>query len=176
MITWQKVSQSGERNNNKCIIGCKIIYFLFYSVHYLFSVSLWWRANTRNVRLYYPYWQYTDLFIFRFVSLLCAYSTHYAAHYVLFNNLAIFPCREWEGGPMRGFLSCQRSLCIYRPWQLACYWILIVFILSVWWWPIEIKLVKLLQFPNRLVLSCVNWYLEFSWWYRSSEYVLFCII
>ena len=25
-------------------------------------------ANARNVRLYYPYWQYTDLFIFRFVS------------------------------------------------------------------------------------------------------------
>ena len=33
----------------------------------LFSVSLWRRANARNVRLYYyPYWQYTctDLFIF----------------------------------------------------------------------------------------------------------------
>ena len=28
-----------------------------------------------NVRLYYPYWQYTDLFIFRFVSLLCLRST-----------------------------------------------------------------------------------------------------
>ena len=27
------------------------------------------RANARNVRLYYPYWQYTNLFIFRFVSL-----------------------------------------------------------------------------------------------------------
>ena len=23
-------------------------------------------ANARNVRLYYPYWQFTDLFIFRF--------------------------------------------------------------------------------------------------------------
>ena len=31
----------------------------------------WRRANARNVGLYYPYWQYTDLFIFRFVSLLC---------------------------------------------------------------------------------------------------------
>ena len=30
------------------------------------SVSLWRRANARNVRLYSPYWQYTDLFIFRF--------------------------------------------------------------------------------------------------------------
>ena len=27
----------------------------------------------RNVRLYYPYWQYTNLFIFRFVSLLCLF-------------------------------------------------------------------------------------------------------
>ena len=34
-------------------------------------VSLWQRANTRNVRLYYPYWQYTNLFIFRFVSEHC---------------------------------------------------------------------------------------------------------
>ena len=32
-------------------------------------------ANARNVRPYYPYWQYTDLFIFRFVSLLCLRST-----------------------------------------------------------------------------------------------------
>ena len=37
--------------------------------------SLWRRANARNVRLHYPYWQYTDLFIFRFVSLLCLRST-----------------------------------------------------------------------------------------------------
>ena len=44
-------------------------------VLYLFSVSFWRRANARNVRLYYPYWQYTDLFIFRFVSLLCLRST-----------------------------------------------------------------------------------------------------
>ena len=33
------------------------------------------RANARNVRLYYSYWQYTDLFIFRFLSLLCLCST-----------------------------------------------------------------------------------------------------
>ena len=33
------------------------------------------RVNARNVRLYYPYWQYTDLFIFRFASLLCLPST-----------------------------------------------------------------------------------------------------
>ena len=30
--------------------------------------SLWQRANARNVRLYYPYWQYTNLFIFWFVK------------------------------------------------------------------------------------------------------------
>ena len=29
--------------------------------------SLWRRANARNVRPYYPYWQYTDLFIFRYI-------------------------------------------------------------------------------------------------------------
>ena len=35
------------------------------------ALRLWRTANARNVRLYYPYWQYTDRFIFRFVSLLC---------------------------------------------------------------------------------------------------------
>ena len=40
--------------------------YKFTRFFYLFSVSLWRRANARNVRLYYPYWQYTDLFIFRF--------------------------------------------------------------------------------------------------------------
>ena len=40
-----------------------------------------WRDKRRKIfsllvfRLYYPYWQYTDLFIFRFVSLLCLRST-----------------------------------------------------------------------------------------------------
>ena len=42
------------------------IYFLFLSDE---------GPNARNVRPYYPYWQYTDLFIFRFVSLLCLRST-----------------------------------------------------------------------------------------------------
>ena len=45
------------------------------------------RANARKVRLYYPYWQYTDLFIFRFVSLLCLRSTlrlfHFGIHAVI---------------------------------------------------------------------------------------------
>ena len=42
--------------------------------NYIFSVQWWWyifslwrRANARNVRLYYPYWQYNDHFIFRFI-------------------------------------------------------------------------------------------------------------
>ena len=48
---------------------------LVYRENHLFSVSLWRRANARNVRPYYPYWQYTDLFIFRFVSPLCLRST-----------------------------------------------------------------------------------------------------
>ena len=34
----------------------------------LYIPSLTKAANARNVRLYYPYWQYTDLFIFRFGS------------------------------------------------------------------------------------------------------------
>ena len=62
IIMWQ----SGERI--KCIIRCKYKFTRFLN---LFSVSLWRKANARNVRPYYPYRQYTDLFIFRFVSLLC---------------------------------------------------------------------------------------------------------
>ena len=38
-------------------------------------VSLWQRASAQIVRLYYPYWQYTNLFIFRFVSEHCLHST-----------------------------------------------------------------------------------------------------
>ena len=41
------------------------------------NISLWRRANARNVRLYYPYRQYTNLFIFRFVSQYSAYAEHY---------------------------------------------------------------------------------------------------
>ena len=37
----------------------------FVNILYIYIYSLWRRANARNVRLYYPYWQYTDLFIFR---------------------------------------------------------------------------------------------------------------
>ena len=46
------------------------------------AVSLWRRANARNVRPYSPYWQYTDLSIFRFVSLLCLRSTLYVYIYI----------------------------------------------------------------------------------------------
>ena len=33
-------------------------------VFYFFSVSLWRRTNARSVRLFYSYWQYTDLFMY----------------------------------------------------------------------------------------------------------------
>ena len=49
-------------------------------------VSLW-----RRVRLYYPYWQYTNLFIFRFVSLLWLRST-----LRLFNLLLLDPFIDWS--------------------------------------------------------------------------------
>ena len=54
------------------LIFCYVIISLIYihSVLYLFSVSLCRRANARNVRLYYPYWQYTNHFTFRAVLLL----------------------------------------------------------------------------------------------------------
>ena len=40
------------------------------------SLGLCWPSKVQGIfRLYYSYWQYTDLFIFRFVSLLCLRST-----------------------------------------------------------------------------------------------------
>ena len=50
-------------SNHSSIILC--LFFLRF-----FSFSLWRRANARNVRLYYPYWQYTDHFIFWFILCL----------------------------------------------------------------------------------------------------------
>ena len=47
---------------------CHIIslFYKFTRFFKFFSVSLWRRANARNVRLYSPYWHYTNLFIFPF--------------------------------------------------------------------------------------------------------------
>ena len=39
--------------------------------------ALWRRASARNVRPYYPYWQYTDLFRFRFVCSIMFVLTHF---------------------------------------------------------------------------------------------------
>ena len=44
---------------------------LIHSVFYLFSVSLWRRAYARNIRLYYTYPQYTNLFILRLILTYC---------------------------------------------------------------------------------------------------------
>ena len=79
------------------LIGLRSVTWLFLLYKFtrffhLFSVSLWRRANARNVRLYYSYWQYTDLFIFRFVSLLCLRSTlrlYLLVNYLLVNNLLV---------------------------------------------------------------------------------------
>ena len=73
-------SKRVQRQNRNRIKRVKIwllrkSYFLLKVESTFLLVSLWRRANARNVRLYYPYWQYTDLFIFRFVSLLCLRST-----------------------------------------------------------------------------------------------------
>ena len=51
---------------------------------FIFCFSLT-KANARNVRPYYPYWQYIDLFIFRFVSLLCLRSTLRLFHTCMFS-------------------------------------------------------------------------------------------
>ena len=69
----------------------KAIYIIIF---YLFSVSLWRRANARNVRLYYPYRQYTNLFIFRFVSEHCLRSTLHIINLLLTSPIAWSFIRE----------------------------------------------------------------------------------
>ena len=56
--------------------------------------SLWRRGNARNVRLYYPYRQYTDLFIFRFVFQHCLRSTLRLYIQCLFNIYTIMTFSE----------------------------------------------------------------------------------
>ena len=38
--------------------------------------------TNRNVRLYYPYWQYTDLFIFRFVVKIHVHAVYCISLYI----------------------------------------------------------------------------------------------
>ena len=74
-------------------------------MHLLLFLSPDWltlrrRANARNVRLHYPYWQYTDLFIFRFLYFdlyLCLPSTlrlfnksfTFTLHFSKYSNMRI---------------------------------------------------------------------------------------
>ena len=62
--------------------------------------------DARNVRLYYLHWQYTDLFIFRFVSL---YSAH-AAHYVYF-SFVYSRGKMWNSLPKKARLATRLKSC-----------------------------------------------------------------
>ena len=73
------------------------------SVFYVISISLWRRANARNVRLYYPYWQYTDLFIFRFVSLFFVYTL-----------------RLFQGQYIKSVKQCQHANCLHAGVIARC--------------------------------------------------------
>ena len=66
-------------------LNCKFTRFLN-----LIYVSLGRRANVRNVRLYYPFWQYINIsiFQFRFVSLHCLRRT--LGLFLLLVNLSYF--------------------------------------------------------------------------------------
>ena len=56
----------------------------------ILSVGPTSERNRRNIRLYYPYRQYTNLFIFRFVSLLCLCSKQCLLHSMWAITLKIF--------------------------------------------------------------------------------------
>ena len=117
---------------------CHVIISLIqiHSVLYLFSVSLWRRANAQNVRLYYTYWQYTDLFIFRFVKILlsiiiafdegeriliwyeCYVITHGSVHWFTCVEIEIVPGFFSFSAPFWIMLSipCQRL----KHWDSNC--------------------------------------------------------
>ena len=64
------------------LIIIQFIYNYVFTIYHTYKFSLWRRANARNVRLYYPYWQYTyDTFLYFKIYLYSGY----AAHYVYFN-------------------------------------------------------------------------------------------
>ena len=54
----------------KCLIDVLLVTFIARNgINWVFTIAkegpmLWRRANVRNVRPYYPYWHYTELFIF----------------------------------------------------------------------------------------------------------------
>ena len=47
-----------------CIYYAFIIVSYIYSLFSLFTVSVWRTTNARSVRVYYPNWQFTNIFIF----------------------------------------------------------------------------------------------------------------
>ena len=57
-----------EIKKGRCSANTDSLTFRALALRQRETVSLWRRANARNVRLYYPYWQYTDLCRFRFVK------------------------------------------------------------------------------------------------------------
>ena len=84
-----------------------LAYSLTHSVFHLFSVSLRRRANARNVKLYYPYWQYTNLFLSLHFTSLHFTSLHFTslhfrmivARFLLCMPMQIYwmhPNSEWE--------------------------------------------------------------------------------
>ena len=86
---------------------------------------LWRRANARNVRLYYLYWQYTTLFIFRFaikiislnLKMECLFTFEWLTFIRLTFNTTLLPCCCSCFSPATRFHSYQRlSLC---RWELV---------------------------------------------------------
>ena len=53
-------------------------------IYFLFLSDEEEEANARNVRPYYPYWQYTDLFIFRYIYIHNNYIHSYTQQYIAY--------------------------------------------------------------------------------------------
>ena len=71
------------------------------------------RSYARNVKLYYPYWQYTDLFIFRSVSPLCLRSTlRLLKKYTLICWYYIFICAKF--GYCNSFTLCAFVILVHQ--------------------------------------------------------------
>ena len=70
-INKRSVLRGKSQNMKSLQVYCRYEYSksLTFRALALIVFSLWRRANARNVRLYYPYRQYTKLFVFRFVAL-----------------------------------------------------------------------------------------------------------
>ena len=88
------VHKTGFLNLGFCSIFVKFWHSNFVKDYSVFGFYLWRRANARNVRLYYPYWQYILRPFYISISILCWFvGTRFFNTF----SLKVIYVRFWKG-------------------------------------------------------------------------------